>query len=473
MSEFQPQHLYILLAHMLRTPAVAELACNALDSEHIRHESIGGSVFQGLLFHVIKKYKEEFGHTPDDTALSAEFDTLVCRYTAPVDGVVAYSSEIAQFLELKNKAVDERSEKLARKLIKRIAETCVLLPTYRETLSSALASGVISGLSDKLAQIEAKHASLSGGVAVTNLSALPYEELGERVVTGISWIDSRLGKGAGPVRGSSAAIIAPQACGKTTLGLSIAVMQALEGRHALLVLAEEGLTIPMRAKIYGAALGVPYEAIIRAKLDLKKVVEDCKIDPQVAIAKIARLDKFLHILDIAQNEGDLDAIDSELAHMRTSGTLPVYVYIDWAGILASRLEHKFSGNTTQALKFISFTVTHWAARDNSIVCVSQQMSAEAIKKGTFFNFDYTCAENCRGFTQPMKYAFIISPRDPASKMNVCTIAKARDDVPGERIVVKLEGEYPRFTDLTSKFDIHKRFFRPKNNNGRDVPSSGG
>jgi len=465
-DKYSVDHYYILLSQMCRSPAIADLALSQLQGSYFTRKEIGGNIAQAIIFNSIKEHVTTYGLAPDDGTLHTYVITFIdARLKENRTLYKEIQKCVAHFIGFKGH-VDERSEKLSRDIIEYIANICVFKPAAAKLLSDATQTGDMKDTADKLYELEAQKSILKGGLSVNAISGLKLADVGDRVSTNIAWLDSYFGSGVGPVRGCVVGIIAPQGGGKTTLGIQLGVRQALAHRHSLLVLAEEGLTLPMRCKIFASALGIPYPSIQEAPAasfddKLRIAVESSKITPTVAAKKIAAVDQFLHVLDLVETNGDISSVQGELQTLKQQGKPPIYTYVDWAGIMADRMMQKTGRTKEQELKAISYALSKYAQQSNSIIAVSQQMAPLMVQKGPFYMNDFTCAADCKGFSEPMKYVLVINKQDPKTKYSIMSIVKSRDDnALGIRAVVKLRGDIAAFEDLSDQYEIAgKRFVR--------------
>lgn len=451
-----PEHFRIFLAQLLRSLSIAELACSTIMPEHLK--AAGASRGQALIYQIIRSYYENHRICPDDGVLIAE----IARYCAMSlsgrpDVLEDIQEEFAQFKRFRPN-VDSHSEPHVRGMIKTIAERCIHRPAMEDLLNTALTNRTLEGLGKQIQEIEAKQAAISGGMSVNNILSTPGEAAGERVSSGVPWLDSRLGNGKGPVNGCAMGILAGQGVGKTAMGIQLAVAQALQERHTLLVLAEEGLSKSVRRRIVSCATGVSTVDLEAAKDDLDAIAK-ASSNPVAVVKRYAAVDKYVHVLDLVRNSGDLDAIISEINAKKMSNSDLAYVYIDWAGPIADRMLHsgsKVFKSKYDALKLLGSEIAQCAARNNIIISISHQMAAKQFKMGPRAENDHYCGMDCNSFTEAMKYAFIINPRDPTTGISIFKIAKARDDIPDVKIPIKLKGELSQFIDCSAQYEISQK-----------------
>jgi hypothetical protein len=472
---YSPQHYNILLAHMLKSPAVMSLAAKNLKPAFFTHASIGGSYTQAVLFEIITDHSTKFSVPPDPAVLMVESRRILTNFLTP-DQRDQSLREVISFIKLVS-VVDERSLGLAKQLINYMHQVCVKQEAVAEAAEELAAGTPITEIGNRLLEIQRKSQSLLGTSAVNGISQVKLS-VGDRELTGIPFLDSRLGAGSGPVRGSGIGLISPQGGGKTTFGIQLAISQSLLGKSTLLVLAEEGLTRTVRRNLIACAVGIPTTVLEKFEnadgiLNVPEVARTSGVDPELAAAKLGQLDKNLHVLDLNERPGNLDDIVNEIQVMADSGSVPNYVYIDWAGILADRmLATGMSGvkfdNKYQALKAISYNVMATANRFNNLIAVAQQMAPAIASRGALKVHDTFCAADCRGFTEPFKYVFTISGRDPKTRLSVCSIVKARNDPAGVRFPLMLHGPLAQFEDMSHKFSVDKTRIKPTSSDSKPV-----
>lgn len=467
-GKYSVDHLYILLAQLSRSPSVIDTAMSAkLEGSFLTNKAIGGTVGQAIIFDTLVNHYKEYGSTPDDATLRADIGSFLDTYFAKSKKRKSVEQQIDRFIALRP-IVDERSEGLARKIIKYITQICVIRPAARELIDEASDSDDIKGLAERLVELEAKQSSIGGGLSTSGLAGLEFEGAGERVPTHIPWIDAMTTNGAGFVNGSGVGIISPQNGGKTTMGIHLGVNQALAQNHVLVVLAEEGMTQSMRNKILGCALGVDYTLFENNKIT--EVIKSQGLDPEHAALKLANIDHYMHVLDMVGHnlvpEG-MDPIRAEIAQLRSAGSRPRYVYVDWAGIIADAVS-KRTGRTKEAeIQSLSFEIAQEAGRNNCIIAVSQQMASAVVKRGPFFSPDMYCAADCTMFCAPFKYGMAINKRDPKTNLQLLTWVKSRDDgILGETQIMRLRGELATFEDVSNQWrQMGKRFTHARKGTG--------
>lgn len=466
-NKYSAEHLTIFLIHLLKNITFASLALPVIEAHYICASTIGGTRWHGIIFSIIKLYYQRYDKSiPDLATVSTELKFILEKYVTDKNEKELALAKMAEFIILYN-IVDERSLPMAREIVQYIAKVCVLQPKVCEMLTEATSGGSVVGLTSQLQVLEAQHLALRGGISSTGVMSRSVST-GDRCPSGISWIDSRVGGGLGLTLGCGIGIIGPQGGGKTTIGIQLGVEQATSDRHALLVLVEEGLTASIQRKIMAAATGISTLVLESAtkssdgQVDLKIAAEKSSMNYELVKKRIDLVNKNLHILDLVEKYGDLDVIAGEIQHLINVDMKPIYTYIDWAGILASRIQGADIKSKTDALTKISYETAILAQRNNIIIAVSQQMARDNARKGAFAENDHYSAADCRGFTEPYKYCFVINPRDKKSGLQIFSISKSRDDAPTTRFLVRLRGEIAHFEDVASQYELRGRHIIDKN-----------
>lgn len=448
---------------MLRSPALLAAVATRVEPHHIT--AAGGTKFQSILFSVVQNHYGQFQKAPDEATVRVEVNSIIEQFVGTGSGLAfQFETEMTDFFAFRT-VVDANSEELARTILQRISEQLVMLPAAQEVMQTALSMSDtnLSQLAEKLQDLEAQQAMLVGEQAQAGVIDRPMPEDGDRLPTGIPWIDARLAGGI--MLGAGLAVLAPQGGGKTSLGISLCINQALLGKDALLVLFEQGLDKAVKRKITAATVGFPYPLLEKHKDDLSAAIKEAGIDPQIAAKRIDAVNKHLFILDMVPRTGALRAIVAEIDQMTSRGHKPTYVYVDWAGKIADRLmagaDDSKIDKRFDALKLIGSTLTDIAAKNNLVMICSQQMASQAALGGPLRVNDQYCAADCRSFTETFRYVFVINQRDPATKMSLFRVPKSREsDRLDEGFAVQFRGDYCDFIDMSHAYKADKRRFKP-------------
>ncbi len=464
---YSKAHLSILLASMLKDQQILESAM-VLEPAFLNNPAIGGSQAQTIIFRIIKSAWVDYKRAPDLAMLRADLDAITARGKARPEIVESVNQEVNVLAGMVPQ-IKESSAPKVRELITYILKVCSVDPRIREIGADIAKNGASARTVAEITTLNNILTSSQGGQSICGLSTRPRPVAGGRMITGIPWLDAKFPEGEGPTRGSCAGIIAPQNGGKTTLGIQFIVSQALMGQHALLVLVEEGLSIPMQCKIFACALNVPWDKIQRhmgktgiVSCGVAGVIEEYKLDKETSRKKIELIDTYFHVYDLCaegkENLG-IKSIAAEIAHLAATGRSPVMIYLDWAGLLAERMlagievdrEYK---TKEDALKSIGAQFAAIAQRFNNFIVISQQMST-AIAGQPYRLFDTYCAADCKMFTQSMKYAFAIGKPDAAG-LSVLSFIKARDDAKVTPLVLHLNGAHARFENRNDDYTFVPR-----------------
>ena len=457
-------HFNILLVHMTRSAQLTAAAVKDIEPRHLKE--VGAKPFYALVFMIIKNYYIEYSIQPDFSILTADLQEFVNTRLKEGPQREDAINGLANLIEFAPMVKDNSLPK-ARDMIKNIARKTVFTPQAREVLRQHDASqaGVIAA---KLLEIETRQRAADGGKSFNGIVSLQTETPGDRAQTYIPFLDARFGAGAGPTLGCLIGIVAGQGSGKTTLGIQLVVNQALSGKHALLVLAEEGVSTSVRAKIIGCAIGVEYSSIVTADgvtfdEKIRSVIKQRNLDQLLTSKKLSALDTYLHIFDMVKEGGGTagaETIVAEILQLESQDKKPVYTYVDWAGIIANEVSNAKGTTKESEIKNLVYSFATFAHAHNINIIVSQQMAGKAFKRGPFALNDHYCAEDCTGFGQPAKYVWVINQRDDRTKCQLFIPAKSRDDERGPPFAVKLSGEIPMFTDMAERFELRgKRFVK--------------
>lgn len=479
---YKKEHYNLLLAQLLRSMPLLHLAASELDG--LFFNQVGGSRAQSILFEVIKKHYVNYQVAPDKAVLITEVRAFVDSFK-PSEGVrQEIFNDLREFLAMSD-LVTSASEGVTREIVQYMAQKCVYTPAVTNAITAyQTADGEekpLVVLREQLQGIESKQSVLSAGVSETGILSTHRESTGDIMPTYIPWIDARFSKGQGLPKGSVIGIIAPQGHGKTTLGIQLAVSQALRGKHAMLVLAEEGLTLPVLSKITACALGICYEVIRDAEPEqfpdkIRAAVKASGLSMQDAARKIANIDTYLHVIDLVASNGvvnAMDVVEGEYHMLRTKNQEPVYTYIDWAGIIAAaRCSAAGTDRKEPELRILAYWASRVAQNTGAIIAISQQMAPAEAKRGPFAEYDQMCAADCKGFTEPFKTVMVIAPRDPRTKFSILHTPKLRDGELPSKSILKLRGEISTFEDVTAMWEIAGKRLVSKSSstNSNAIPS---
>ncbi len=472
-ARYGTAHYDLLLAHLFLSPLLLEQAAKNLTASHFTDRRIGGTTAQALLFNTLKNHYDTYNTAPDRMAVFADLATQLSKHYKPGDPIlVEIFLHIGNFFDVVIKWATKDSLMLARTIMQHIVKTCIVDDQSNALVDEAKANNNLTGLGKRLEEIESKFSYLQGGLSTTGFGPEvdTPEDSGGRILTGCSFIDSRLGMGHGPTTACAMAIIAGQGSGKTTLGIQMACEQVLMGHHTLLVLVESGMVATVRRNLKACLTGI---STIYLEQTLGHIGEAAKLagftpeQIELAYQKIKLSDQYCHIFDCNKYGGAaLNAIKAEVAQLDASGRKPEIVYIDWAGLVANRMlaasePHKFE-KLEPALKYFGDQIADMAGKHNLLAVASHQMAAAEYKRGAFALTDQYSGQDARGFTQSMSYVIVINQKDPKAPINeakqAMRIVKSRNDPP-QSFVVRHMGPLQRFTEEVGWTMHGKHFLR--------------
>jgi hypothetical protein len=454
MTQYSNGHWANLLAHMLKTPSILKQASATLRGDYFRAQGVGGSYGQSILFDVIKSYSDRFGIAPDRATILTEVSAIAARYWQ--QGSPDYNAvmiETDYFLSSYILGVTDAALPLVKETMAWMTKTCYHDPQATLMMQEALSTGELDGLGAKLTTLSREVQSSQNSLLITDLTVAPTAS-GARFRTGIPFLDSRFGSGAGPTSGCCMGIVAPQGCGKTLLGVQGCVAQALMQQHALLILLEIGLTAAIYRRIMSAATCIPMPLLEKHGDNVKAAAAEAGFNLDAIDAKVAAIHKYLTLVDLANNPGGLETIEQSIDEAITRGRKPVVTYIDWAGLIAERmLGEGYRGQKfitkESAMKRASYVLAGKAVQTNHFIIVSQQMSTKAVARGPAGTHDTYAAEDCHGFSQPFGYSLTINPLHVETGLQLCQVVKARDDVRPTPFLLKMHGEIAQFSEAVT------------------------
>jgi hypothetical protein len=256
----------------------------------------------------------------------------------------------------------------------------------------------------------------------------------------------------------------------TTSGFEFCISKALMGKPALLALAEEGLTRNVLNKIAARTTGISATEIGKIDVtDFSNILalgKNLGMDLDMLKLKHDMVQKHLHVLDLVENEGGMEEIESTIDSMSMSDKKPHTIYIDWAGIMAERvmqvgLRGREFTDTFDALKALSFAAENLAERHNTFTVFSHQLGSVAAAKGVGYNTTVYDAADCKTWTAPFMYVLTISAMHPKTLLQRARLVKARYEPAGQEAVLKLHGALARFEDMSDKFELRGKNFVSK------------
>ncbi len=485
-----PLHINMLLAQMLRAPAVLRLAIEKLDSAFFPMPIVGGDIYQGFMFHLIKEFYRRFQTVPDYLSMAADFQLQV-KTVYPSSTSVEATAAMAWLRDFIGghdgipsivSIIDEKSEQYAMEIIVEIHRRCVYEPQVSQVMESAQMSGSYDGIGAQIQALEEQHKGLQGPSdtsADIEMEPALDATVQQRVLTGIPFIDRLCGSGQGPLSPALIGIIAGGGVGKTTLGIQMVVQQAMRGKYAVLVLAEDGKQdIGLRRNLISSCAGISVEVLGQVNDSIPKACAVLGLDFPSVRQRIEALNKFCIIVDIVGKDDDCTILATTLTSLAARGIKPSLCYVDWAGLIANRMVVNGSDGKTfetqnAALQHLTFQLSEYAARFDVLICISQQMSTKDFAKGPFHVHNHYCAADCHMFQALCKYVMVINPVDPRTGLQRFSIPKSRNDPCGSSTLIKRMGALAYFEEATSHVHVgtSKRFIEAaaSNKTGFEVP----
>lgn len=453
-TKYTTLHFYILLAHIIRSPSVANAAFRELKAAYFTDPQIGGGIEHSVIFAVLQDYHKRYGTAPDLVALQAETDRALQQIFPQWNARVAdVRAKITTFIGFVHK-VDDKSVKLANDVLQHLLSVCLFEPAKREIVQA-----MPPDLVNKLVALEARAKSTLGQASTHNVLDCVISDLGgQRIPSGIPFLDAMVGQGAGLVTGSAVGLIAPQSAGKTTTGVMLAVAQALMNRPSVLAFVEEGLTESVQRNIMAATTGISTVLLEKVGGNLDEAIKLAGLNREQVMLRKAAVNANLHVLDLVKEKTGWAGIQNEVDRLCQMGKAPSYTYIDYAEVLATQ-ELQLRGKVPDKdlmfaqLGQISHDVTNLASRTNSLVCISQQMQPELTKKGVSFVYDEYSGKGNRGFTGPFKYVITLSPQCPRTLVQVLRLAKSRNDARHQKCLIRIDGPNARLMDVSSDYQL--------------------
>ncbi len=456
-------HLFILLSHMLKTPSILVLASTSLQASYFKDSEVGGTYFHTMLFDVICRYYTKFKTVPDQAIIEAEIYQIMQTYwTGPEVPAAKETIHLMETFFTMLPKVEPSSIPVARKTIEEITRICVHDVAVKRLIDEAAMTKGLGDLPEKMIQIRNAQNQVVGGASSNNLYTGADTDEVVRLQTGIDFIDRRFGDGAGVFAHCGAALISAQGGGKTTMLLQMCVAQVLLGRTAIFCETEQGFDMTMKYKVLAGLTGIPVKIITRHKGDVwvaAKETQGANLD--LVQQKLLLFNKHFYVLDMLKNPGGVEVIKNTVDSVAmTDGRPPAIVAIDWAGPLANNvmaLAPKRFERKEAALKHIGGQVCDIGSTLKTFCLVSQQMAPAQIAKGPSADSDQYVAQDCKGFTESLRYVITINKADTRTGIQKLMVPKAREDKPNQVVLVRLDPETARFVEATGWKQAGRKF----------------
>jgi hypothetical protein len=460
---FTPQHYYIVIGHMLYNPRFCKDASANLQSEWFTSEPIGCSYWCSAAFSTIQAYFERYKVPPDQPAFKAEIFALAQRFLNPYSPeAAAFQNDTENFVHVFMPTVTDSSAKLAKALYDHMIRTCRFDAQAKALIEEAQrnqnSDNFLSELSKRSTALDMER---SRAFSAPSTAFNPFEKVEQvpRVLSGVDFLDVRVGGGRGLVQSAAMGLVAPGGGGKTTLGNQIVIAQAMMGKPAIMAIAEQGMDADYRRNVLACATGLSTNTLLDHGDDVVKAAIAMNLDRDITMDRLQKLQDNVKFVDLVNaHDGDLTSVETAIEIAATSGDGRFRIaYFDWAGAMGEMAKaRKFRGNKweTDDLRGPTSFVAAWAAelaqKYNICIVLSHQMSGDAAKKGAFFDFDQYCGADSRtNFQVPLRYFVTIGPRDSRTGRQILGVPKARNDRPlrgNDRVVLRHTGEFASFEE---------------------------
>lgn len=451
MTDFNRTSYHILLGHLMKTDSVRLIATKHVQAAFFSSPELaetGSNDKIGVIYAVITMYAERYGHAPDSAALLEGINRLMISY-GHAEFVADMQLELNAFLAFLP-LVEQQSIPSAMALIRYIADVCIFEDELRREVAQLTNLEDAELTAQRVLKIANDRNTLLGGGQSLTLDQIVIPNMqSTRLRTGVQFIDDRMGNGAdrGLPSVGCTVLYAPQGHGKTTLGIQLAVNQALSKRHSLLVFIEYGFNrLEVKRNLNAAATGIPTTVQAEHGDDLVKAGASMGISKEAIDAIMGLINTYLHLFDLSgQNTQGPDAVAAEIESLIARGCKPVLGYIDWAGKWADYLEsnpprgRKFD-RRVEVLQYLSGEVAALATRFQWHIFISHQLATDAEKKGPFAENGIYSGADCRGFSAPFENVFVINRRDAKTKLCMFRIPKCRYDPQDQSAIVRLHGD---------------------------------
>lgn len=457
-------HYTLLIGTMLTNPVFAlETTRTAVEPAWFVSQ-LGGQFWHTVAYAALKEFCDTHGKMPSSSEFITAFMAVNDKYSGEQRNVVL--AEFQQFVSILFPMISadvSRSLTLARAVRTEILRRCALVPDATRVLQEAASMaerGDVKAATELTEQVKLslqKHSQAAGPQSLA-MGDIPMDfgDMGDgRVKLGIDFIDAALGAGAGAFSPCTAILLAGQGCGKTTGGNQICVAQAMMGRRALMVVAEQGFDPMYRARLQSCATGIETAKISSRKFDLLLAAGDSGANLDMVNQIQQTIDRRLHIFDMVKEQGNLpDGIETEIRRLKEASGDPLeVVYIDWCGKIADRImDVGFNGRTSfkekrDAIQYFADTMSEVASRNKVFIVLSHQLASAQTAMAAAKEYTHADAMDCKSISALAQYCFILSPRDSKTKVQLFSMSKARYDPPiagGDRVPILLDGPRAQF-----------------------------
>jgi hypothetical protein len=425
----------------------------------------GGDSSHVLLFSVIRDYFKQYGTSPDWGTINAQVSAAVKRFfTDQRDPTILLIYNGMARIMKAEADYDERSVSLAYDFRNQMVKKCRFDVQVQEAIQGAVVSNQLAGLGQVLVEFELKAKALTGGLSISGDDLdITEEERPVRLAMGIPWFDKLFGDGQGLMVGSGVGICAPSGMGKSTFGYQVGAAMALQGKHVLYAIFEEGATGSVKRCLRSAITGIPTTTFAKCNDDCQKAAELEGLSADMVAEKVKLQKKYIHVMDMTVIPGTFDAIEGEVRSLTQRDMAPSIIYIDYAGLVAKRLMNDAVAKRVKldmepAMREVALLTNDLAKRYNLIAYIATQMAGSAIEKGASASVDMMASQGAKLFPEAMKYFLTISPFDKKTGLQTLRVGKARNDPKEKEVILKMDGAGVGFNESTTHDLRHGRYY---------------
>lgn len=453
----RPDYYYLLLAHAVLDPVFCAQTAEIIEPEWFCDPAAGGNHWQTLAFNAIKEFWLGYRSVIDASTFRMAIQRSAANwYPQGSPAFVEFQERTAWFVNEFVPGVTASSTEVAKDVRAYLIKRCkfdVEVQSLASQIQYESDGDIQSHLINRLAELRSKQRMSADGFSESGF--LEFEDTSGRVLTGVDFIDSRLGVGKGPVKSAVFGIIIPQGGGKTTLGNQISVSQALMGKPGMLVIGEQGMDPDYKRRLISVSTGIPTPVLEAHRNDIKSAAAATGVDYDAAMTRALMVEKNLSWVDLIMNPITWEEAEIEIERRCEASAeerLEV-IYVDWGSAIARMMKaQSYRGlrikDEYDALSILGESLSGLAARNNVLIVISQQMAAEYASKPYMEVDHYSCLTN-RMFMAQFKYVMTVQCRCPRTQLQVAGIPKARGDpfyVGADRFIVSLDGERGIFNE---------------------------
>lgn len=276
----------------------------------------------------------------------------------------------------------------------------------------------------------------------------------ERFATGVDFFDMALE--GGPWRHDLLGLLAPSSGGKTTLGIQLATSWVRQGldRKAIICSYEQPLEGDVMSRVLSSITGVSTKQL------RGKTYEEVSPEVQAKLVRAsAPLEDRLHVVDLSKGEAGFKGIEDLYSILRACNVTqegpPTLIVIDWflpciqramIGAGEHRIDNEalrgFGNRFMDQLKILKHN-------ENVILMITHQLNPSAGTSGSAKKPDWGEAAEWKAFAWFMDLCFAIGTL--TDEYIAWFIASKTRGVARSSRLVRLQGEYCKFTDAESDF----------------------